>query len=157
MAITLDGGNFLSQSGLPQTGLASAGASAAEQAQAAEQSSSDGAALLQAADGRPGSIDDNLQRLRQLALRTSNGALNPADRATLDAPTRQLTEEIDRILTASHLGRGGTTAIPPIPDSDTAREVAEKARHHLLQDAGLAIQVQANLRSELVLRLLKIS
>lgn len=41
-----------------------------------------------------------------------------------------------------------------ISDSDFARQISERSRNDILQQAGLAIQTQANLRSELVLRLL---
>ena len=204
---------------------------------------SDGIALLQTADGSLGSIDENLQRFRELALQASNGTLSDSDRAALNAEALQLRDEINRIISSTSfngqpvLTREGSINIQSgsdsgdaiqirtrdvqqqladlsfdkidlgsssgaqealgildsardlvnqtssgfgasvnrlqstinnlqnsrtdaeatrsrINDTDYARETSEQARNDVLLQAGLAIQAQANIRSELVLRLL---
>lgn len=58
---------------------------------------SDGISLTQTAEGDLGSISNNLQRLRELALQAGNGILNDSDRQAIDNEARQLTEEIGRV------------------------------------------------------------
>ena len=204
---------------------------------------SDGISLVQVADGSLGSIGDNLQRFRELAVQASNGILNDSDRAAINAEALQLRDEINRIVSqssfnnvplfnnqaaidlqvggdsgetvsietqniqqqladlsfgnidlssasgaqealsvldeaqnlvtqnASDLGaisnrldntvaRLQTSSITAeqsrsrIADADIAREVSDQTRNEILLQAGLAVQMQANMRSELVLRLL---
>lgn len=203
----------------------------------------DGISLIQTADGSLGSITENLQRFRQLALQAGSGTLNGADRAALNAEALQLKDEINRIINTSNFNNvalltqnnsvdiqvggnnGDTIAIETqnlqqqlddvgfnnldistangaqaaigvldnsqqlvstnaselgaannrltsnisrlytsnldaqssrsqIFDADIARQASEKARNDALLEAGLALQAQANISSELVLRLL---
>ncbi|MGH1373276.1 MAG: flagellin [Cellvibrionaceae bacterium] len=205
--------------------------------------SNDGISLIQTADGSLGSITENLQRFRELAIQAGNGTLNDSDRASLNAEALQLKEEINRIINTSSFNQvplfnqangidlqvgdssGETITIETqdlqqqlqdfgfneldlssaeaaqsaiavldqsqdtvnanastlgalnnrldntiaelqsrnvnseasrsrIQDTDFAREASEKARNDILLEAGLALQLQANIRSELVLRLL---
>ncbi len=205
--------------------------------------SNDGISLIQTADGSLGSITENLQRFRELAIQAGNGTLNDSDRASLNAEALQLKEEINRIIDTSSFNKvplfnqangidlqvgdssGDTVTIETqnlqqqlqsfgfddldlssaeaaqnaisvldksqetvnanastlgalnnrldntiaelqsrnvnseasrsrIQDTDFARESSEKARNDILLEAGLALQLQANIRSELVLRLL---
>lgn len=205
--------------------------------------SNDGISLIQTADGSLGSITENLQRFRELAIQAGNGTLNDNDRASLNAEALQLKDEINRIINTSSFnkvplfnqangidlqvgdGSGDTISIETqnlqqqfesfgfndlnlnsaeaaqeaiavldksqesvntnasalgalnnrldntiaqlqtrnvnteasrsrIQDTDFAREASEKARNDVLLEAGLALQLQANIRSELVLRLL---
>jgi flagellin len=205
--------------------------------------SNDGISLIQTADGSLGSITENLQRFRELAIQAGNGTLHANDRAALNAEALQLKEEINRIITSSSFnsvpllsqasgidlqvgGNSGETITidtqnlqqqfqdlgfndlnlssaaaaqnaigvldssqesvnanastlgainnrldntiaqlqtsrvnaeasrSRIQDTDFAREASEKARNDVLLEAGLALQLQANIRSELVLRLL---
>jgi len=205
--------------------------------------SNDGISLIQTADGSLGSITENLQRFRELAIQASNGTLHANDRAALNAEALQLKEEINRIINTSSFnsvplfnqasgidlqvgGNSGETITietqnlqqqfqasgfndlnlnsasaaqnaiavldknqesvntnastlgainnrldntiaqlqtsrvnseasrSRIQDADFAREASEKARNDVLLEAGIALQLQANMRSELVLRLL---
>lgn len=226
-------------------GLALANRSSAQvtEYQQGIRNANDGISLLQTADGSLGSINENLQRFRELALQASSGILNPSDRAALNAEAIQLREEINRIVSTTSFngqslltgdndltiqtGSGENNAITVktldiqqqlanldfdtldlsssasaqqalgildsaqevinlnlsqvgassnrltsaisnlyssqtdaeatrsrIADTDYAREVSDRSRNDMLLQAGLAIQAQANLRSELVLRLL---
>ncbi len=205
--------------------------------------SNDGISLIQTADGSLGSITENLQRFRELAIQAGNGTLNDSDRASLNAEALQLKDEINRIINTSSFNKvplftqaagldlqvgdnsGDTVTVETqdlqhqfqsfgfdsldlssadaaqnaiavldqsqdtvnanastlgalnnrldntiaelqsrnvnseasrsrIQDTDFARETSEKARNDILLEAGLALQLQANIRSELVLRLL---
>lgn len=53
--------------------------------------------LMQTAEGALSVIDDQLIRLRALAIESSNGALSTADRQALDVEFQQLISEINRI------------------------------------------------------------
>ncbi len=212
-------------------------------AQQAVRNANDGVSLIQTADGSLGSITENMQRFRELAIQAGNGTLNDRDRAALNAEAVQLKEEINRIINntsfnqvpllnqgsnidlqvgansgetitietpnlrqqfddlgfndinlssasaaqsaigvldqsqdiinadASNLGAianrldntiaqlqtsnlNAASSRSQIQDADIAREVSEKTRNDLLLETGIALQLQANLRSELVLRLL---
>lgn len=209
----------------------------------AVRNANDGISLIQTADGSLGSITENMQRFRELAIRAGSGILNDSDRAALNAEALQLRDEINRIIQTSNFnsvplfsqsggielqvgGNSGETVTietqnlqqqlqdlgfndidlssasaaqnaigvldssqslintnastlgainnrlnntiaqlqtssvnaeasrSRIEDADIAREASEKARSDLLLEVGIAVQLQANLRSELVLRLL---
>ena len=57
----------------------------------------DGVSLVQTAEGALGEVNNNLTRMRELAIEAANGTLNTGDRATLDVEFQALIEEIDRI------------------------------------------------------------
>ncbi|NIB40275.1 flagellin-like protein [Pseudomaricurvus alkylphenolicus] len=209
----------------------------------AVRNANDGISLIQTADGSLGSITENLQRFRELAIQAGSGILNDSDRAAINAEALQLRDEINRILETSSFngvdlfkntgsvdlqigGNSGETlsvdtqnllqqvndlglnsidlsssggaqsalgvldsiqglvnenasnlgainnrldntisqlqgsavnaeaSRSRIADTDFARESSEKARNDILLEAGLALQAQANIRSELVLQLL---
>lgn len=56
----------------------------------------DGLSLLEVADSATGSITDNLQRMRELAVQSASGTLNDDQRASIDAEFQQLSDEIGR-------------------------------------------------------------
>ncbi|MCP5357532.1 MAG: hypothetical protein H7A06_05275 [Pseudomonadales bacterium] len=56
----------------------------------------DGVSLSQTAEGALGAMTDSLQRIRELALQSSNGTNSDADRQALNAETQQLIAEITR-------------------------------------------------------------
>ena len=58
----------------------------------------DGISLSQVAEGALGKVADMLQRMRELAVQSSNASNTSADRASLNAEFRQLADEIDRTL-----------------------------------------------------------
>jgi flagellin len=57
----------------------------------------DAISLLQTAEGGYSSINEILQRLRELAVRAANDSLSDQDRMLMDKEREQLTEEIDRL------------------------------------------------------------
>ncbi|MFB9866122.1 flagellin N-terminal helical domain-containing protein [Vreelandella sulfidaeris] len=57
----------------------------------------DGISLMQTAEGGLDSINDILQRSRELAIQSANGTLSDADRSSINAEYQQLAEEIDRL------------------------------------------------------------
>lgn len=64
---------------------------------AASRNAQDGISLVQTADGALSEVDNNLIRMRELAIQSSNGTLSNADRATLDSEFQELIVEIDRV------------------------------------------------------------
>lgn len=66
----------------------------------------DGVSLIQTAEGALSETTNILQRMRELAVQSSNGIYNDSDRDTLNAETQQLKSELDRIAkTTSFNGR----------------------------------------------------
>ena len=57
----------------------------------------DGLSLTQTANGHLTAISDSLQRIRQLAVQSANGALNGTDRSLIQSESTQLIQEIQRI------------------------------------------------------------
>ena len=57
----------------------------------------DGISLIQTAEGALDESTNILQRMRELAIQSSNGIYSDTDRATLDAEVQQLVAELDRI------------------------------------------------------------
>jgi len=57
----------------------------------------DGISMTQTAEGSMASIQDNLQRIRELAVQAANDTNQDTDRTTLDNEAKQLVEEIDRV------------------------------------------------------------
>ena len=58
---------------------------------------SDGISLIQTAEGALDETTNILQRIRELAIQSSNGIYNDSNRKTLDAEVQQLKAELDRI------------------------------------------------------------
>lgn len=57
----------------------------------------DGISLAQTAEGALGSISNNLQRIRELAVQSRNATNSVSDREALNAEVQQLVTEIDRV------------------------------------------------------------
>jgi flagellin len=68
---------------------------------AAIRNANDGISLTQTAEGSLSAIQDNLQRIRELAVQSSNTGNNTSDRAALNAEAVQLIAEIDRVASNS--------------------------------------------------------
>jgi flagellin len=68
---------------------------------AAIRNANDGISLTQTAEGSLAAIGDNLQRIRELAVQSSNTGNNASDRAALNAEATQLISEIDRVASNS--------------------------------------------------------
>ena len=63
----------------------------------AARNANDGISLSQTAEGALGVIGDNLQRIRELAVQSSNATNSNTDRAALQTEVGQLLSEIDRV------------------------------------------------------------
>jgi flagellin len=67
----------------------------------AARNANDGISLAQTAEGDLGQIGNNLQRIRELAVQSSNASNSASDRAALNAEASSLISEIDRVATNS--------------------------------------------------------
>ncbi len=63
----------------------------------AARNANDGVSLSQTAEGSLGKIGDMVQRMRELAVQSSNATNSTTDRAALQTEVSQLKEEIDRV------------------------------------------------------------
>lgn len=63
----------------------------------ATRNANDGISLAQTAEGALGTVGDNLQRLRELAVQSANATNTSVDRNALQAEVNQLVAEIDRV------------------------------------------------------------
>ena len=66
---------------------------------AAVRNSNDGISLTQTAEGALSSIQDNLQRIRELAVQSANSGNSASDRSSINLEAQQLISEIDRVAT----------------------------------------------------------
>lgn len=67
----------------------------------AMRNANDGISLVQTADGALGESTDILQRMRELAVQSSNGSYNASDRKAINQEFSQLQSELDRIAGAT--------------------------------------------------------
>ncbi|PCK09445.1 MAG: flagellin [Alteromonadaceae bacterium] len=67
----------------------------------ATRNANDGISLLQTADSSFSSISDGVQRLRELALQSSNGTLNDQDRSLIDDEAQLIKDEISQTVSNS--------------------------------------------------------
>ncbi len=63
----------------------------------AQRNANDGISLAQTAEGDLEQIGNNLQRIRELAVQSSNATNSASDRASIDNESKQLIAEIDRV------------------------------------------------------------
>jgi len=63
----------------------------------AQRNANDGISLAQTAEGALSTIENNLQRIRELSVQSANATNSATDRAALQKEVMQLTEEIDRV------------------------------------------------------------
>ena len=57
----------------------------------------DGISLVQTAEGALNEVNNNLNRMRELAVQAANGTLSSDDRAVVDTEFQEIINEIDRI------------------------------------------------------------
>jgi len=67
----------------------------------ASRNSSDGISLVQSAEGALNEISSILNRMRELAVQSSNGTFSTGDQDTLDTELQELVNEVDRIAQAT--------------------------------------------------------
>lgn len=70
----------------------------------AVRNANDGISLAQVAEGGLRSVNDNLQRVRELTVQAANGGLGDADRAAIQQEVDQLKQEIDRVIENTTFG-----------------------------------------------------
>ncbi len=63
----------------------------------ASQNASDGISVIEIADGALSEVSDMLQRMNELAIKSANGIMTDADRATIQEEIGQLKDEIVRV------------------------------------------------------------
>lgn len=63
---------------------------------------SDGSSLIRTSDSALGSITNSLQRMRELAVRASNGLYNDANRAAIQKEVDQLKDQINQVATQTN-------------------------------------------------------
>jgi flagellin len=68
----------------------------------ASRNANDGVSLAQTAEGSLGKIGDMVQRMRELAVQSSNATNSTADRQALQDEVAQLKEEIDRVSSSAN-------------------------------------------------------
>ena len=68
---------------------------------AAIRNSNDGISLTQTAEGSLSAIQNNLQRIRELAVQSANSGNSQSDRDSMNLESKQLINEIDRVATNS--------------------------------------------------------
>ncbi|NML43417.1 flagellin [Ramlibacter sp. G-1-2-2] len=68
----------------------------------AARNANDGVSLAQTAEGALGSVGDMVQRMRELAVQSSNATNTADDRGALQQEVGQLKEEIDRVATTTN-------------------------------------------------------
>jgi len=66
---------------------------------AAVRNANDGISLTQTAEGSLSAIQDNLQRIRELAVQSANSGNSTSDRGSMNLEAQQLISEIDRVAT----------------------------------------------------------
>jgi len=67
----------------------------------AKRNANDGISFMQVADGALGTVSDNLQRMRDLAVQSQNGTLSTEDRANLNTEFQALSSEITRVASST--------------------------------------------------------
>jgi flagellin len=67
----------------------------------AARNANDGISLAQVAEGALGSVSNNLQRIRELAVQAANATNSASDRKAINAEANQLVAELDRIATTT--------------------------------------------------------
>ena len=71
----------------------------------AERNTEDGMSMIQTAEGYLQQVSDLLQRVRVLAVQSSNGIYSPEDRQLLQIEVSQLVDEVDRVASQAEFNR----------------------------------------------------
>jgi flagellin len=71
----------------------------------AERNTEDGMSMIQTAEGYLQGVSDILQRIRVLAVQSSNGIYTPSDRQLIQVEVSQLVDEVDRIASQAEFNK----------------------------------------------------
>lgn len=82
----------------------------------AARNANDGISLVQTAEGNLNEINNNLQRIRELAVQAANASNNDTDRASIQVEVAQLLAEIDRVANAAEFN--GTKLLQGLEDDE---------------------------------------
>lgn len=85
----------------------------------AAQNTLDGISLIQTAEGAMNEVHSMLQRMRELAVQSSNGTTTDEDRKAIQAEINQLTSEINRIANGTEFNTRNVLRGNEGPDSNT--------------------------------------
>ena len=108
----------------------------------------DGISVGQTAEGALGQISNNLQRIREIAVQASNGAINDTQRSNLQSEVDQLTQEISRMVATTqfngqNLLSGGATLTFQVGASGAANNQVTVSTSNLTAIAGFAANLTA--------------
>ena len=108
----------------------------------------DGISVGQTAEGALGQINNNLQRIREIAVQASNGAINDTQRGNLQSEVDQLTQEISRIVATTNFNgqtllSGGTTLTFQVGASGAANNQVTVSTSNLTAIAGFNADLTA--------------
>jgi flagellin len=138
----------------------------------AARNAADGVSLAQTAEGALGEVVDNLQRIRELAVQSSNETNTNADRTSLQNEVSQLLLEIDRVANATDFNgtnlidgtftggvfqvgadAGDSVSIASITDANTAAlgSVSTNSSTELTSDANLIVDLTAVSANDLLI------
>jgi flagellin len=106
--------------------------------------SNDAISLAQTAEGALGKVSDSLQRMRELAVQSSNATNTSSDRTNLDAEFQQLNAEVTRVLTGTKfngndlLGSGAGTLTFQVGAGTGATDTIDVGASDLTTGTGMA-------------------
>ena len=114
----------------------------------AVRNANDGISVGQTAEGALGQISNNLQRIREIAVQASNGAINDTQRGNLQSEVDQLTQEISRMVATTqfngqNLLSGGATLTFQVGSSGAANNQVSVSTSNLTAIAGFASNLTA--------------
>lgn len=103
----------------------------------------DGISLLQVSDAALGSVNDNMQRMRELAVQAANGTNGTGDLANLQSEFAELADEINKVVAGAKFNgvtvlAGGTAAIQVGANSGDTRTIS--LTNNFSTDADLTAQ-----------------
>jgi flagellin len=101
----------------------------------AKQNSTDGAALLQIAEGACSEVQNILQRMRELAVQSANDTLTSTERRYLDIEVSELSKEIDRLSIGTTFNAKQIFGNIGDSFSDEQRDLADWKPHSIAKDA----------------------
>lgn len=114
----------------------------------AVRNANDGISVGQTAEGALAQISNNLQRIREIAVQASNGAINDTQRGNLQSEVDQLTQEISRMVATTqfngqNLLSGGATLTFQVGASGAANNQVSVSTSNLTAIAGFSSTLTA--------------
>jgi flagellin len=104
----------------------------------AMQNMQDGISMIQTAEGGASQVQDNLQRMRELALQAGNSTMGPQEREAIQAEVDQLSEEVNRLTDTVQFN--GKKLLSGDIDADSGGAVLHAGAS---RDETIAVQVES--------------